>query len=81
MVIKGSQSMQVVNIKVIPNSRKTAIINEKDFLKVYLKEQPLEGKAKKALIDVLSEYFNVRKSNIEIIKGKSFRKKVVKIFT
>ena len=48
--------MQVVNIKVIPNSKKVKILREKEFLKVYLKEQPIEGKANKALLDILSEY-------------------------
>jgi len=71
--------MQVVNIKVIPNSKKVKILREKEFLKVYLKEQPIEGKANKALLDILSEYFKVKKADIEIIRGKNSRNKAVKI--
>ncbi len=71
--------MKRINIKVIPNATKNLVCEEKGSFKVYVNAPPVEGKANKAVIEVLSEYFNVRKSNIKIIKGEKSRHKVVEI--
>jgi uncharacterized protein (TIGR00251 family) len=38
-----------------------------------------EGKANRALIDLLASYFAVPKSSIKIVRGESSRKKLVQI--
>ncbi|HKL16927.1 MAG TPA: DUF167 domain-containing protein [Patescibacteria group bacterium] len=67
-------------IKLKPNSSQEKIekINENSF-KVWVKQPPKQGKANKALIKVLSDYFNTAKSNIEILKGHKSRKKIISI--
>uniref|UniRef100_A0A7V0Z6G6 UPF0235 protein ENP86_07860 n=1 Tax=candidate division WOR-3 bacterium TaxID=2052148 RepID=A0A7V0Z6G6_UNCW3 len=71
--------MKRINIKVIPNARKNLVCEEDGIFKVYVNAPPVEGRANKAVIEVLSEYFNVRKSNIKIIKGEKSRNKVLEI--
>ncbi len=68
-----------LNIKVIPNSKQEKVIQEENRLKVCLKSRALEGKANKALIQLLAKHFNTKKSNINIIIGLKSRKKVVEI--
>lgn len=68
------------NIKVIPKSSRTEIIEQKnDYLKIKLKAIPEKGKANTELIKFLSKYFKTSKSNIQIIKGETGRNKIVKI--
>ena len=43
-----------LNIKVIPNSKQEKVIQEEQRLKVYVKSPALEGKANKALIELLA---------------------------
>jgi len=46
---------------------------------VSVKEPPVEGKANDAIIDLLSEYFQVTKAKIKIVKGLKGKNKVVEI--
>ena len=72
--------MTKLNIKVIPKSSKTEIVKKQDTLvKIKLKAIPEKGKANTELIKFLSKYFKTPKSNIQIIKGKTNRNKVVEI--
>ena len=73
-----------IDIKVVPGAKKIAIKQERDIWKgeawkVYITAPAVDGKANKALIDVLAEYFQVRKSQIEIIKGLKSRHKTISI--
>ncbi|KAF0133792.1 MAG: hypothetical protein FD145_1108 [Candidatus Saganbacteria bacterium] len=67
-----------MNIRVVPNAKHNKVLEEKDRLKVYLTAPAVDGKANKALIEILAEHFNMRKSKIKIIKGEKNREKVIK---
>jgi uncharacterized protein (TIGR00251 family) len=68
------------SIKVKPNSKKQAIIEEEDgSLTVHLKSPPVDGKANKELVELLAKKFDVPKSNISIQMGLSSRNKLVNI--
>ncbi len=66
-------------VKVVPGAKKNIIKEEAGILKVYLTAPAVDGKANKALIESLSEYFHVRKSQIEITKGLHSRYKTINI--
>ncbi len=68
-----------IKIKIIPNSSKNDIIIEEDCVKVKVTAQPVENKANKALIEILSKTIRVPKSNIEIVKGLTSKEKTVLI--
>lgn len=72
--------MQRIKIKVIPNAKKNEVV-EGDIFKVYVHAPPVDGKANKAVVTVLSEYFKVRKSAVRIIRGEKSKGKVVEINT
>lgn len=46
---------------------------------VWVKAPPVEGRANKALIEVLADYFHVPKSYVRLKKGLASRKKIVEI--
>lgn len=64
-------------IKVIPNAKKNEVLEEEGILKVYVKSPPVRGKANKAVIELLAEFFKVKKRDIKIIKGEKSREKVI----
>ncbi len=69
-----------LNISVIPNSRKSEVIKLSDSsFKVKVDAPPVEGKANSRLITILSDYFNVPKSSITIVKGSLSKRKVIEI--
>jgi len=47
--------------------------------RIYLTAPAVDGKANKALIALLADYFKVRKSKIEITKGLKSRLKTISI--
>ena len=69
-----------VYIKVSPRSSKNEIvkISEGEY-RVKLTAAPVDNKANDMLIRVLAEYFDLPKSNLKIIGGKSAKIKIVEI--
>ena len=68
-----------IQVRVIPKASKVEVRSFNQGLKVYLNSPAAEGRANKELIEVLSVYYNTKKYNISIIKGKKKRDKVVGI--
>ena len=68
-----------IEIKVIPGAKKNAITQEEGRWKVHLSAPAVDGKANRALVDLLAEHFRVRKSQIEITKGLKSRHKTISI--
>ena len=46
---------------------------------IKVKEPPVEGKANEAVIRVLSDYFHIPKSHVQILKGGQTKNKVIEI--
>ncbi len=70
----------IINIKVEPRSSKSGITGPYgDAIKVKLKSAPVEGKANKELIEILSKEFGIAKKDVEIISGHSSKHKPVKL--
>ncbi|MCW7069686.1 MAG: DUF167 domain-containing protein [Methanophagales archaeon] len=68
--------MKTIEIKVIPNSNEEAVIEAEQLVVVRVKEPPTKGKANKAVVKLLSRYFN---ANVRIVSGTKSRRKIVAI--
>tara|TARA_Y100000310_G_C20695153_1_gene825162 strand:+ start:2932 stop:3174 length:243 start_codon:yes stop_codon:yes gene_type:complete len=65
-----------VSLRVQPNASRTELIEENNQLKLYLKAQPEKGKAN----DALTKFFKKKyKLQVEVIKGKTAKNKILKI--
>lgn len=69
-----------IYLKVIPRSSRNLVekISEGEY-RVHLTAPPVDGEANNMLIKVLAQYFNVSKSSLAIIGGKSARTKMIDI--
>ncbi|HOX10608.1 MAG TPA: DUF167 domain-containing protein [Candidatus Moranbacteria bacterium] len=69
-----------IYIKVTPRASKNEVtkISEGEY-KVKLTAPPVDGQANKALLEILAKHFNVAKSNINIVGGKTAKTKIVDI--
>lgn len=71
--------IDIVHVRVIPNAGKNEIKKFGNGFKIYLTAPPVEGKANKTLLKILAEEFNIRKSQISIVRGARSRDKVIRI--
>ena len=69
-----------IYVKVIPKSSRSKIekISEGEY-KAWITAPPVQGKANEMLKKVLSDFFNVSKSCIIIVGGKTSKTKIVDI--
>jgi uncharacterized protein (TIGR00251 family) len=72
-------------VKVTPNAKQNQVVDDNiDLLgnrnlKVKVNQPPEDGKANKAVIEILAKYFEVKKSAIVISSGLTSRNKVIEI--
>ncbi|NLI28652.1 MAG: YggU family protein [Nitrospiraceae bacterium] len=70
----------LIEVKVTPRSSRKGVAGMVgDCLNVKLTAPPVDGEANAQLIGVLADYFSVRRSDIEVVKGASSRRKIVKL--
>ncbi|MCX6730916.1 MAG: DUF167 domain-containing protein [Candidatus Roizmanbacteria bacterium] len=69
-------------VKVKPKAREEKIIKiDSTHYLVHIKEAPEKGKANKAVIERMSEYYNIPKSHFKIISGLTSKQKSIEITT
>lgn len=69
-----------ISVKVKANAKQEKIekISDGEFI-LYVRQPATQGKANSAVIKALSEYFDIAKSRIDIIKGQKNKNKVIEI--
>ena len=72
--------MCIIQVKVIPNSSKSVLDGwHGEALRVRLHATPEKGQANEELVSFLAEYFDVSKSRVRLISGRTSRIKRVEI--
>jgi uncharacterized protein YggU (UPF0235/DUF167 family) len=69
----------IVNVRVIPRARVQKIVADGNTIRVYTNAAPADGAANAAVIKMLSQYYDVPKSRISIIRGATSQDRVVEI--
>lgn len=67
------------NVRVTPRAKQNKVVDKDGVLRVYTTTVPENGRANDAVIELLSDYMDVPKSKIKILKGQTSRDKVVTI--
>ena len=70
-----------ISVKVKPGSKQNLVerIAEGRYT-VRVKEKAIEGRANDAVVELLSEYFDLPRNRIMVIKGLKGRNKVIELF-
>ena len=84
MNIKRTQNSEnpefEIKIKLLPRSSKNQVMDkENEIYRIKVTSPPIDGKANKALINLLSKQMRIAKGSIEIISGKTSKNKRVRI--
>ncbi len=68
-----------IDVRIIPKSSKNEIIGG-DIIKIKVTSPPVDGKANKAVVDLLAKQLKVSKKDIQIISGEKSRNKKIRIY-
>lgn len=81
MVVQKDRNSFILHILVQPKASEDRIVGfHGETLKVKVTAPPTGGKANQRLIKVLAKRLNIAQSHIEIIQGRTSRKKVLRIW-
>jgi uncharacterized protein (TIGR00251 family) len=70
----------IIEVKVDPRSSRNEIVGVVDkTIRVKLTAPPVGGAANELLVKLLAEKFDIRKSDVIIMKGESSRHKLIKL--
>jgi len=67
-----------VKVKSRAKQEKIEKIDDTNF-KVWVKEPPEKGRANRAVLEILADYFDTSQSNIKIISGNTSRTKIIEV--
>ncbi len=70
---------KIFNVRVTPHAKQNKVVENDGVLRVYTTVAPENGRANSAVVELLSEYLDVPKSKIKILKGQTSRDKVFAI--
>ncbi len=68
-----------ISVSVKPGSSRNLVEQTEQGLRVWLRAQPQDGKANRALVCVLADHYGVAKSDVKILRGQASKNKLVEI--
>ncbi len=69
----------ILKLNVKTNSKKQIIVNNGDFLTIFLKSKPIHNKANKELINLIKRRLNISSDQIQIISGSKSHDKLIRL--
>lgn len=74
--LKSSGDAVIVTLHIQPGAKKTEVAGEHgEALKIRLAAPPVDGKANAALIEFLSDLFDIPKARVTLVSGQTSRAK------
>jgi uncharacterized protein (TIGR00251 family) len=67
------------DVRVSPKASRNLVKNEGGIIKVYLTKPAADGQANAQLLELLADYFKVKKYQVQILKGHNSRNKIVSV--
>lgn len=73
--------MTILNCRVLPRSSRNEVVGmmADGTLKIKLTSAPVDNKANESLIELLSGHFQIPKSQIKIVRGRTSKNKMIEI--
>ena len=79
ILVKAKPFSKEEKVEKIPQDGFDFLDNKMDSYKVWIKEVPEDGKANEAVIKALAKYFNISKTNVELVSGGKSHDKIFNI--
>ncbi len=77
---KHSDTNFIIKLNVRTNCKSQKVVNNGDFLTIFLKSKPIQNKANKELINLIKKRLNISSNQIQIISGSKRQDKLIKLY-
>jgi len=67
----------IIKIRVVTGAKKERILRAGDKYKVYVSAPPEKGKANQKVIELIADFFKIKKNQVKIVKGLKSKDKTV----
>ena len=71
--------MKRIAVRAVPRAKKNEVIEEAAHYKVYVTAPAIEGRANRAVLELLAAHFGLKKSQVHLVRGEKSRDKVVDV--
>jgi uncharacterized protein YggU (UPF0235/DUF167 family) len=76
---KSSNTTFIIKLNVKTNCKTQKVIDNDDFLTIFLRSKPIQNKANKELLTLLKTRLNMSSNQIQIITGSKSHNKIIKL--
>ncbi|KKN47043.1 hypothetical protein LCGC14_0666910 [marine sediment metagenome] len=76
---KKSETEYLIKINVKPNSKTQKIVDDGEFLTIFINSKPIQNKANKELIHLIKKRLKISSNQIHIISGLKSSEKIILI--
>jgi uncharacterized protein YggU (UPF0235/DUF167 family) len=70
---------RIIEVRVHAGSAKRAVVLKDGGIHVYTRKKPEKGEANLDVMEIVSEYFRVPKSSVELLRGERAKVKLLRI--
>ncbi len=74
---KKSEKKYLIKLYIKPNSKNQKIVDDGEFLTIFLNSKPIQNKANKELINFLKKKLEISSNKIQIISGLKSSNKII----
>ena len=71
--------MKRIVVRVVPKAKQNKVIEEDGRYKVYVTAPAEDGRANRAVLELLADHFGIKKSQVHLLQGAKSRDKLVDI--
>jgi len=78
--VSETTPLKILTVQVVPNAKVQKLVVQKEGLKVWVNAPAHDGQANCAVIDQLVRHLNLKKNQVQLVRGQKSRTKQFAIF-
>ena len=71
--------MKRIAVRVVPRAKRDKVVKEQGRYKVYVTAPAENGRANRAVLELLADHFKLKKSQVQLIRGEKSRDKLFEL--
>jgi uncharacterized protein (TIGR00251 family) len=78
--VSETTPLKILTVQVVPNAKVQKLVVQKEGLKVWVNAPAHDGQANRAVIEQLARHLNLKKNQVQLVRGQKSRTKQFAIF-